>query len=174
MIIGVLSDTHGNLTAVKRAFDLFREYGVDTVFHLGDGVRDVKDKGSAYNMTVITVSGNMDFDKEAPLERVYQAGDFRFFLCHGHTLMVKETIVYLLQRAREQGCQAALFGHSHIPCNVIEKGILLLNPGSTTRPKGGNQASAAIINTEGNLSAEIFWLWEENRVFSRQQLGDQT
>jgi putative phosphoesterase len=37
-MIGIISDTHDNLPAIKRAVDLFNEKNVDLVLHAGDFV----------------------------------------------------------------------------------------------------------------------------------------
>ena len=51
----------------------------------------------------------------------------------------------LLQRA------AALFGHTHVPVNRTEEGVLLLNPGSI----GYGGTYALLTEKDGKLSAEL-------------------
>lgn len=164
MKIGVMSDSHGDVRAVARAFEMFQAFGCETVFHLGDGVRDVGSVSQQYAMEVISVHGNMDYAPGTPIEHIYTADGLRFFLSHGHSLEVHRTNYYLRNRARETGCQVALYGHTHTAHNQEEDGILMLNPGSVSRPKGSAKASLAVIDTNGGKPlAKIYWLWEENQ-----------
>ena len=53
-----------------------------------------------------------------------------------------------------------LFGHIHIPTIKRDNGIMLLNPGSITLPKGGNPATYAVLENDVftiyTMSDEIF------------------
>lgn len=159
MIIGVLSDTHRDLHSVERAFKLFQEKGATVVFHLGDINQDVTGKDREYNMEVVTVSGNMDFEPWSAREVVYEGEGVRFLLTHGNYHDVRATKRHLQEKARELGCSAALFGHTHIPYNNREKGILIFNPGSTAFPREGSKKSAGIIWVdERGVTAEVFFL----------------
>lgn len=163
MKIGVMSDSHGDIRAVRRAFELFRALGCETVFHLGDGLRDLDALRQEITMEVISVPGNMDYAPETPLERIHAAEGLRFFLSHGHSLDVHHTTYHLRRRAREEGCQVALYGHTHVARKQDEEGILLVNPGSVSRPKGQARASLAVIDTNGGKPlVRILWLWDEH------------
>ena len=39
-------------------------------------------------------------------------------------------------------------GHTHMPCVKIERGIIVMNPGSLTEPRGGSKPSYGIIKIE--------------------------
>ena len=57
---------------------------------------------------------------------------------------------------RQKGCEAALFGHTHhAVMKKSDDGILILNPGSTSRPRGGNASFAVLESEGGKLSAAI-------------------
>lgn len=61
MKIGILSDTHGNLTVGGKVAALFREYKVEAVFHCGDiGSFEVLEKLCELNVPVHAVFGNVD------------------------------------------------------------------------------------------------------------------
>lgn len=164
MKIGVLSDSHGDVSAVSRAFELFQALGCHTVFHLGDGLKDMESVKQRYAMEVISVPGNMDYSLDTPGEQIYRAENLRFFLCHGHRLDMHNTRYFLRERARNENCQVALYGHTHQAFTQEEDGILMVNPGSVARPKGGTKASLAVIDTNGGKPlAKIYWLWEDNQ-----------
>lgn len=169
MIIGVISDTHRNMRAVDQAFQFFKEHGVEKVFHLGDICHDVLDKDIQFDVEVICVSGNMDYSTDYPPERVYTADGVNFLLTHGHTLDVRYTLHYLVDEAKDKGCPVALYGHTHVPFNARENGVLVINPGSASEPRGGSKASVALIDTNsGDPQAQVYWLWEENRIHSER------
>lgn len=160
MMIGVLSDTHGNVMAVDRAFRFFADHGIATVFHLGDKCCDVLDKDTQYNMRVVCVAGNVDYPSDDnTYEEVVEIDGITFLLTHGHTFDVRSSLGPLTAKAQEKGCQVALYGHTHQPFNARVNGILVINPGSAAQPRGASQASVALIDTnEGRPLAAVHWL----------------
>lgn len=141
----VISDTHGK---TETAVNIYKKLEhVDMIIHLGDLASDAKLLESVLHTDVISVKGNMDGS--------YSKGDFnileteygKIYLAHGHMENVKVSPQTILYRAMEEGCKAAIFGHTHIPYYDEVQGIYLLNPGSLTLPKGGHQASYAMVNT---------------------------
>ncbi|KAF5058971.1 metallophosphoesterase [Proteiniclasticum sp. QWL-01] len=158
-MIGVLSDTHRNRRAVEKAFQLFQHFQVTTVFCLGDLCSDVADFDIEYDMAVYCVAGNMDYSSPYPAQAVHEVDGIRFLLTHGHTLDVRYTHQNLLEEAKASQCQAALYGHTHVPFNSMENGILVLNPGSASEPRGHSRPAAAMIETRrGELTAQVYWL----------------
>lgn len=159
MIIGVISDTHHNRQAVDRAFKFFQYKGAELVFCLGDVCQDVRDRDIEYDMEVVCVAGNMDYASPYPTQRVYEADGIRFFLTHGHNFAVYYSHRQLLEAAKQNHCQAALYGHTHVPFNANENGVLILNPGSASEPRGGSKAAIATIDTAtGKPKAKVYWL----------------
>ncbi len=57
----------------------------------------------------------------------------KIFACHGHLYSVKTTLARLAKRAKELGCQVALYGHTHEARESVIDGVTLLNPGSLSR-----------------------------------------
>lgn len=126
----VISDTHCRLEGLEKIAPLFAEN--DFVIHLGDGFRDVlrfvRDV-PGQPKKVYLCRGNCDLGY-AEEEFVFTLGEVRLFCCHGHRYGVKKDREGLAARARELGCTAALYGHTH--CAAIETvgGVLCINPGS--------------------------------------------
>lgn len=129
MKILVLADSHGNLQYMLRAVKTERP---DMIIHLGDGAADARVLAAEMHpIPVLGVQGNCDFPRTAePLTRTFLEGNVRFFLTHGHTYGVKNSLLRLSLAAREAGAQVALFGHTHLPYCQQENGIWFLNPGS--------------------------------------------
>ena len=61
---------------------------------------------------------------------------------------------------KEQKCQIAMFGHTHVPCNIttVNKKFndYFVNPGSCARPRGGHPNSCAILTIEKDFCDVAF------------------
>jgi hypothetical protein len=134
MKIGVMSDSHDNLPAIRRALARFEAEGAEAVIHAGDFVAPfaikelLKFKGAIYGCF-----GNNDGEKagiralwpavaEPPCE--LQLGGRRILLTHDEAALQKTPD--LLRRA-----EVVIFGHSHhvVPGERSGGGPLRLNPG---------------------------------------------
>ena len=144
----ILSDSHGDVRACMRAIEAMSP--CDMIIHLGDIQRDVDFIKKEYpDIPVFSVMGNNELFCCGKTEDVVQFGDYRLFICHGHTFGVHRSTQRLEEAALKNGCCAALFGHTHIPVfEKTEDGLLLVNPGSVSRPRWGCE-SFAVLETEG-------------------------
>ena len=146
---------------------------VDGWFHLGDYAWDSEKLSELTDKPILTIYGNCDgyasrdFDTvrfgNKPIykasERVVEVEDTKLFLCHGHYYEVDLGLWELSYRAREFECRAALFGHTHRPDLSVQGSVLMLNPGSPSRPRGGAPRSFAILSVDGrDINAEIITL----------------
>ncbi len=123
----VISDSHGRRGAVDKVRHLFAEN--DHIVHLGDGSADLRDTMSAFPDKTTVLRGNCDFSYGEE-ECVLEAEGVRIFCCHGHKYGVKGSLSKLAARARELGCDAALYGHTHRAKIEEVDGVLLVNPGA--------------------------------------------
>ena len=153
----VLSDSHNNTAALERAISSIGEKNIDIIIHLGDIKRDVDYIESMYYpIRVFSVLGNNDFMYNDDYERVIDFDGHKIFLCHGHTQSVNMGTEKLEKTALEKGCEAALFGHTHHALlKKGENGMIILNPGSVSQPRGGRPAFAVLETEGGKLSAAI-------------------
>lgn len=151
----VLSDSHNDTSSCERAINAIGQF--DMIIHLGDIARDVDYiETMYYPKRVVSVLGNNDFYAPGEYERVIEFDGHKIFLCHGHTQSVNYGTEKLLQTAREKGCEAALFGHTHSrKLEKSEDGIILLNPGSVSKPRGGAPSFAVLETGNDKLSAVI-------------------
>jgi len=153
----VISDSHNNASACERAVTAVGEKNIDMIIHLGDITRDADYiEMLYYPVPVVSVSGNNDFLSSRDTERVINFDGHKIFICHGHTLSVSYGTDRLERMARQRGCVAALYGHTHQ--SRIEKkedGFLIVNPGSVSRPRGGRPSYAILESEGGKLSAVI-------------------
>ena len=152
----VISDSHNDTAACERAISSVNQY--DMIIHLGDIARDVDFLESYYYPArVVSVLGNNDFLRPGDYERVIGFDGHKIFICHGHTLGVNYSTDKMESVARQKGCEAALFGHTHRNvCRKLEDGFL--NPGSVSRPIGC-KPSFAILETSGNKLDAVIVDW---------------
>lgn len=153
----VISDSHNDTASCERAISSVGEKNIDMIIHLGDIARDVDYiEMLYYPIKVVSVVGNNDFLRSGDSERVIDFDGHKIFICHGHTLSVSYGTEKLETIARQKGCEAALFGHTHK--SVLKKcgdGLLVLNPGSVSKPRGGKPSFAVLETENGKLSAAI-------------------
>lgn len=128
MKILVVSDSHGNTLGLRRILGLEQP---DCMVHLGDGWRDAERlHGEFPDLAVEQVPGNCDLGRWESAERLCFFAGHPVFLCHGHTLGVKQGLLRASLAAKERGAELLLFGHTHQPMLDFHNGLWLLNPGS--------------------------------------------
>jgi putative phosphoesterase len=160
-MIGILSDSHDNLTRVREAVRLFNDAGCDLVLHAGDFVAPFTvEELRGLRAPVKAVFGNCDGERTglasafrglgeigpAPL-RFTHAG-LRIVMCH----LDGDVAEHLSAKA----CEVVVFGHTHRPSAERRNGILLVNPGEA----GGwlrGKSTVALIDP-ATLAAEIITL----------------
>ncbi|MBR0436187.1 MAG: metallophosphoesterase [Clostridia bacterium] len=141
--IAVISDSHGSL----RNLSLFRSRisQPDALWHLGDCAEDAPLLAQQMNCGYVSVRGNCDPFSDAPLKQIIDWHHRRFLLLHGHTVSGRLNLLYL---AKEQRCDAVLFGHSHVPSAECVDGIWMINPGSLSRPRSSEGPSMALLTLD--------------------------
>lgn len=150
----VLSDSHGDTNSCDRA--IYSSGKLDMIIHLGDIFRDVDYLEAVYDdIPVVSVLGNNDFLHYGNYEDVIDFDGHKIFICHGHTLSVSSGIDRLSAAAKRCGCEAALFGHTHKAFSCCDDDLLILNPGSTSRPRGGKPSFAILETDSGKLESVI-------------------
>ena len=167
MLVGVISDTHDSIEAVKQAAKLFAEKGVNIVLHLGDIVapftlRAFHDNGVE---RLVAVYGNNCGERLGLREtagkigyeihewpHIVELGGRRLLLIHGIG-PVEKTRMLVESLAKSGDYDAVLYGHTHIVDNRVVGGTLLLNPGEACGCLSGKR-TAAIIDT-ATMRAEI-------------------
>lgn len=150
----VLSDMHGKFSY---ALDAVKEHpNCKTVIFLGDGTRHVQSlESAAPDKAFFSVMGNCDtfLDGVTEREAVLEIEGHRIFICHGHTRMVKYGKGALIKAAKENGCDIALFGHTHIVHEEYdgESGVYLFNPGSIGAPRDGRYTYGILSLDKNNV-----------------------
>lgn len=151
MRVAVFSDTHGSLESLPAALKKLGE--VDAFLHLGDFSSDAQAIANVLNVPYYAVRGNCDVLPKHPGENVVELDGVRLLLVHGDRF---RDVYSLALRAEEQHCKAVLFGHTHQPLLTAQGEILIINPGSLSRPMHGSRASCALLTIEnGDIDVDI-------------------
>lgn len=156
MKIGVISDSHGNKQALEKALNHMGK--ADVIFHLGDYVKDSEYIKEFHSGPIYCVKGNCDFfiDVKAPNERLELLKDKKVFAVHGHRYGVKDGIKDLYSKGLKIGADVILFGHTHCAGIVRVDEMIILNPGSVSRPRDAKPPTYGIIEIQrGNIKAVI-------------------
>ncbi len=150
MRIVVISDSHGSTGKIDKV--LQAQPQAEYVFFLGDNVSDIEDYEFIYpNMKFCVVSGNCDYNSFLPASGMETAYGVRIFYTHGHTLGVKYSVDNLIKSAKQNNCQIALYGHTHISNILYEDGVYIVNPGSLSRSREGSESYAVIDITQSGI-----------------------
>ena len=142
MKIIVVSDTHGSHERLKALMDMHKD--ADALIFLGDGLYDLRRADAySYPFTVYAVRGNCD--SISLLSSTIYAEDemtlcfegYKFFIIHGHTRSVKNTMNRAILAARTKGADVLLYGHTHVANDKYipededgNKPLRIFNPGS--------------------------------------------
>lgn len=146
MIVGVISDIHGVLST--EAYEALE--GSDIIMCAGD----TESEGILMELEsiapTIAVTGNCDRSSlisDVPFFAMPRIGGVRFLMVHR-----PEDI-----GTPDEDVKVVIHGHTHVPRNQLIDGVLYLNPGSASRPRGGSKKSIARLTIElGKVSAVEF------------------
>ncbi len=129
------SDTHGRDLYLRKVIE--RNLPLSGFIFCGDGEGLENSAAGLFGEScpLFMVCGNNDFSSKLPKELVFQLGNRRIYLTHGHRLGVSYTLEHLAEKAASYGCDTAFFGHTHVPEKREVDGVLCVNPGSISLPR---------------------------------------
>ncbi len=143
MIIGILSDTHGNITRTEAALSALQSVPVEQIIHCGDlGSEEIVTllfEQQENGIPVTAVVGNVDewnpdiilYAKKLglPLSRTatLQLDGITAAVCHGHHAQSMEALL------NTPGVRIVFTGHTHIPRDEQIGATRILNPGALHR-----------------------------------------
>jgi hypothetical protein len=167
MKIGIMSDTHGSLTAFQKVLDAFGPcdfilHAGDVLYHgprnpLPDGYnpRELAEAINRLEVPFIAAAGNCD----APIDQVlicvpiqspyalFCTNKFRVLVNHGHEKSEEE----LLGLSAKWGINILVTGHTHVKRLEKKNGIIMVNPGSCALPKDSIPSAAVMDEREIKL-----------------------
>ncbi len=160
MTIGVLSDTHDNLTTIRLAVELFSKNGVEALIHAGDfcspftlpEFRPLAERG----IKMHAVFGNNDGDRALLVRR---GGDFCSFADGARSIELGGRKIVIMHYPdlsqdlfRLGAYDLVIYGHDH-KVRVEGERKKLLNPG-TCSGYLAEAATVALVETDG-MTVEI-------------------
>lgn len=146
MRILVLSDSHGDLTFLKKKVKKLGE--LDRVLHLGDYAEDGEKVREITGLPVDVVRGNNDFFGNYDNDKVIHVGEVKIFMTHGHKYGVYMGTDRLYYKGIEVGADLVLYGHTHFYDYEKIGDLTILNPGSISLPRDG-RPSMVLLKIEG-------------------------
>ena len=149
-IVGVISDTHGLLRPeAMRALK-----GSEHIVHAGDVGDPVILEQLAEIAPVTAIRGNVDYGdwaQKLPETDVLEVGGISIFVLHN--------IDKLDLKPEDAGFAAVIYGHSHVPKQELNNGVLYFNPGSAGPKRFSLPISVGRFMIEGGkLKATILEL----------------
>ena len=159
MKIVIVSDTHGSRKNIENVCECNPD--ADMLIHLGD-VEDDEDYIEAiFECPTHIVGGNNDFFSRLPREEEFNLEGHHIFITHGHAYYVSMGEAHLQEEARRRGADIVMYGHTHRPKFTFDDHLIVINPGSLTRPRQDGGLPSYIMlemNKTNELSASIRYL----------------
>jgi uncharacterized protein len=159
--VAVISDTHlarGGRRLPDRCVALLQS--ADLVLHGGDVVAASELRElEALGPPITAVHGNMDdaaLRAELPASRIVETGGVRIGLVHDAGPRAGREARLL---KRFPGCDAVVYGHTHLPQVAREHGVWILNPGSPTERRRAPTRTLLLLRVgDGRLEPELVHL----------------
>jgi putative phosphoesterase len=160
-LIGIISDSHDNMNALRKAVEFFNERGVKAVLHAGDLISPFTARAfKELKPKLYFVFGNNDGDKLTLtkwLEEIgaTSCGDFGDLTIDGlHIALLHGTNEALVKALAKSGeFDVVIRGHTHEPNVKIIEGVPVINPGESSGVLSG-KSTVAILEI-ANLNVEI-------------------
>jgi len=135
-MIGIMSDSHDNVYAVRQAVRFFKNTECELVVHAGDFVAPFAARELEHlACPVKAVFGNCDGEKEGLRKVVNAFGEIKqapFVFSYADKNFLINHIHMPVDRYTESGkYEVIIFGHTHKAEVRRKKGVLLINPGET-------------------------------------------
>lgn len=180
MRIGVISDTHGNISAFRKALELWGD--VDLIIHAGDvlyhpprlgcgedyDIPGFADLLNNLQTPVIIAQGNCDpqvYEELLEMPSLQQYAyvsreKLNIVANHGH-LLTRDAKVAIGKRYK---ADYFISGHTHVPVLEVVDGVTLMNPGSPAIPK---------YEIDGRLAPSVGLITETGAAILDLDLGNE-
>lgn len=160
-MIGIISDSHDNLAAIRKAVEFFNKEQVKVVLHAGDIISPFTVRAfNELNSKFYFVFGNNDGDRVTLVKRFEEigavsCGDFGDLTIDGlHIALLHGTDETLVKALAKSGdFDVVIRGHTHDPGVRILEGTPIINPGECSGVLSG-KCTVAILEI-ANLNVEI-------------------
>lgn len=135
----IMSDNHGDSNALTDIKVLDEK--ADYYIHCGDS--------EAYRLQdldgFVAVKGNNDWSLDLPDVARLDIEDRHLLITHGQFFGYFDREKKMLQFLKKHKGDILISGHTHMPLVKEYDGYWLVNPGSTSWPRGGSERSYAVM-----------------------------
>ena len=128
----IVSDNHGDEKILEDIQEKFANQ-VDALIHCGDSELQ-NDSEAMTNFKA--VKGNNDWGLDYSAQLQLTVNGVKFLVVHGDHDRVNYSLTPLMLKAESLDEQVVCYGHTHQLAVSMESGILFINPGSISLPRG--------------------------------------
>lgn len=160
-MIGIMSDSHDNLDAIRKAVKLFNSKDLDIVIHAGDLISPfTATEFQKLDPELVAVYGNNDGEREG-LKSAFKdtclLEDFKEISVEGWKFsIIHGTNPAIVDSLRKSGnYDVVIRGHTH-KLEVLNGNTMLINPGELCGYVSSKQ-TVVLLNTD-DLSFEVIYL----------------
>lgn len=148
--IVIMSDNHGDMNILTDIKVL--EDDADYYIHCGDSesyqLRDLDE--------FVAVKGNNDWSLDLPQTARLDIEGRHLLITHGQFFGYFDREKKMLDFLKKYNGDVLISGHTHVPLVKEKNGLWLINPGSTSWPRGGSKRSYAVMTIDGtNVDVRI-------------------
>ena len=159
----IVSDIHGDADCTDKIIDIFNSKSCDALIILGDilyhGPRNDLPAGYAPKRVIkslnsmkdriIAIKGNCDAEVDQMVLDFNINSDPYELELNGRRVMLTHGHKFEIDSISATDFDLVFYGHTHLlRAERLESGITVINPGSTSIPKGGNKNSFAICEED--------------------------
>ena len=163
MKIMIISDIHGGYENLEKVLEIFFKEKYDKLFVLGDifsfyNTIDNEYIANALNNITdkIIVRGNCDIDLSLEDIRTIEINNIKMTLTHGHKYSINELL--------NSNTNIIFIGHSHIASISYENGKYIVNPGSISKSRRGE-------NSFGELDDDTIYIKNiDNEILNKMKI----
>ena len=159
----VVSDCHYDREILVKLRNFYKGQ-VDAMFYCGDSELDASD--DLWD-DFLVVTGNCDYDPNYAKVVDYCNGPDKIVMTHGHLYGANFGLARLDLLAKEKGANLLFFGHTHQLGVQKEDGIIFLNPGSISYPRGAYAnlgGTYALVSTDAKKIDVDFYTRDLDKV----------
>jgi putative phosphoesterase len=156
MKVGILSDSHDHLTALKRSVEIFNDNKVEFVIHAGDFVAPFALQPlEGLHCPWIGVFGNNDGEQQGLTQQSkgrIQPGPYHLSLDGKKVFLVHDLTVTMRAEVSQSDARIVISGHTHNPTIEREGEVLFINPGELCGWLSGRRTIALLDTNNFEVS----------------------
>jgi hypothetical protein len=155
MKIGVMSDSHDRIPAIRRAIGMFHRLKVGAILHAGDFVAPFAAKVlvEEHDIPLHCIYGNNDGERVGLKKVLPQVVDGPLRLTLGGKTIVMHHWIEWFKPGETDGADIVISGHTHEIVQEKKNGVLYLNPGEVCGWLT-NRCTAMVLDTD-TMTAEV-------------------